>query len=99
MRTGWWPLTLALRSIWFAPNGWAAAILFGRNGESPAHPHPARARIKFGGGSLGDVRDAAEILAGVAGGRGEFAAFSLGAESPAVLRKGALEFNSPRNVL
>ena len=88
IRRGWWPLTPALRAIGFASSGCAAAILFGRNGESPAQSHPARARIKFGSGSLGDVRYAADILAGVAGGCGAFAAFSLRAESPALLRKG-----------
>ena len=54
------------------------------------HAFPARARFKFGAGLLADMRFAADIPAGIAGGRGEIAAFSSGEDIPAVLREGSL---------
>ena len=46
---------------------------------------PSRARSKFGGGRIGEVRPAADVT------EGNFAACLLDAEIPASLRKGALE--------
>ena len=56
----------------------------------PAQTYPARARFKFRNGRVGDVRYAADIPAGIAGGRGEIAASLLGADIAALLREGAL---------
>ena len=71
----------------------------------PAQPHPALAGFKFGKGRLGEVRFAAEISVGIAGGRGKFAAFLLAADIPLLLRQGALgalggwQVDSNRNAL
>ena len=54
-------------------------------------PCPARARSNWGDGSLGRVQFAADVPAGIAGGRGRFAALFLEAGIPALLRKGAVE--------
>ena len=63
--------------------------------EKAGHPrvstHPTRARFKFGDGRMGAVRLAVDITAGIAGARGNFAAFDLDAAIPAFSRKGALE--------
>ena len=51
--------------------------------------YPAWARFKFGDGRMGDVRFAADITAGTAGARGNFAASALDADSTAfVLERG-----------
>ena len=51
---------------------------------------PACAPLKFGDGRLREVLCAADITLGVAGPSGRLTAFVLEADSPAVLRKGAL---------
>ena len=48
-------------------------------------------RFKFGDVRAGEVRCAADIKVGIAGRRGAFTAFVLGAGIPALLRKGAPE--------
>ena len=72
-------------------------------GPLPAQAYPARARFQSGNGRLGEVRSAADIPVGVAGGRGKVAAFLLETGIPALLRRGALEalgwqLGVPRNV-
>ena len=54
-------------------------------GAPPADPHPARAGFKFG-----EVRHAADIPVGIAGGRGIFTAFPTDTDIPALLHIGAL---------
>ena len=56
-----------------------------RWGAPRAGTYPARARSKFGDCRLGQVSRAADIPAGIAGGRGKFTAFGLEAENPALL--------------
>ena len=56
-----------------------------------AVPYPSPARFKFGNGWFGEVKHAADIKGGIAGRKGAFTASVLDAESPALLRKGALE--------
>ena len=53
-----------------------------RRGVPRAETYPACARFKFGDGRLEEVRYAAGIPAGIAGGPEKFAAFALGAEIP-----------------
>ena len=83
-----WSLIQARRPIWLVFNGWAPGNLSWEMGSPLTRPFSARARFKFGNGRLGGVRLAAVILLGMAGGRGESAALSLGADIPALLRKG-----------
>ena len=53
--------------------------------------YPAGARFKFGDGRLGGVRLAADLPLVIAGTKGEFTAFALEADIPALFRKGVLE--------
>ena len=53
--------------------------------------YPASARFRFGGGRPGEVRHATDIPEGNAGKQGKFAASALDAETPALLREGAME--------
>ena len=48
-------------------------------------------KFRSGDGRLGEVRQAAGIPVGIAGNRGRFTAFALGADISALLRKGAAE--------
>ena len=50
--------------------------------------YPAQARLKFGDRRMGDLRLAADITAGIAGARGNFAAFVLDADIPAFAHRG-----------
>ena len=68
----------------------------------PALAYPARPPFKFGGGQRGEVRNAADILSGIAGGPREFTAFRMDADVLLFLRKGALaalggQLDFPRN--
>ena len=72
-------------------NGQAIAIPFQEIWVPPAQIYPARAIFDFGLGWLGEVLYAADIPAGIFGGRGKLAAFPIDADAPALLRKGALE--------
>ena len=65
--------------------------LFEKCGIQRAPTYPSTARFRFGDGRLGEVRHAVDILAGVAGKKGNFTAFVLEADIPALLRKGAME--------
>ena len=60
-------------------------------GLEKAVPYPSSSRLKFLGGGIGEVKHAADIKVGIAGCKGAFAAYALGAETPALLCKGALE--------
>ena len=62
-----------------------------REGFRPVSTYPTSARFKFGDGRLGEIRQAADIPAGIAGNAGKITAFVLEAIIPALLRKGALE--------
>ena len=69
----------------------------------PAKPYPVCAILKFGDGRMNEVRFATYLLVGTAGGRGKFTAFLMDADTPALLRSGALEpsgghLGSPRNI-
>ena len=48
-------------------------------------------RFEFDGGRQGEVRCAADIPVGIAGGRGKLAAVVLEADTPALLCEGALK--------
>ena len=61
-----------------------------RYGVPRGQAYLARARLKFGDGRSGEIRCAADIPAIIAGNRGVFTAFVLGAATPALSRKGAL---------
>ena len=54
-------------------------------------PYSTTTRFKFGDGRVGEVQHAADITAGIAGREGASAMFALGADTPAPLRRGALE--------
>ena len=54
-------------------------------------PYSTSARLKFGGGRVGEVRHAADIKVGIAWRKIAFATFVLDADIPALMRKGALE--------
>ena len=66
-------------------------VLFGKQGSPKISAYPARARSKFGDGRFGKVHRAADITVGIEGRRGTHTAFALGADAPALLRKGAAE--------
>ena len=63
----------------------------GRPGISPAAPHGARARYRFGNGRVAGIRLAPEAPVGVAGRRGKFTTLFADAEIPVCLRQRALE--------
>ena len=63
--------------------------LLGETGLLGFATYPAQATSKFGDGRMGDVRFAADITGRIAGAKGNFPAFVLGAGIPALLRKGA----------
>lgn len=65
--------------------------LLGTHGLPRVATYPARPRLTFGGGCLGAVRFAADIIVGTAGCTGTFAAIVLDADTPALFRRGALE--------
>ena len=68
-----------------------------RREESPrVSTQLASARFRSGDGGLGEGRRAADTPVGIAGNKGEFAAFALEADIPALLRKGALEARGGR---
>ena len=78
--------------------------LLGKRGLPWVSTYPARARLTFRDGRSGEVRYAADITAGIAVSQGSFTAFVLDADTPALLRGGALEalsgqLDSPRDVL
>ena len=60
-------------------------------GAPEVSTYPAMARFKFGGGRFGGVRYAADIKTVIAGRRGAFTSFALGADIPGLLRGGAIE--------
>ena len=62
-----------------------------QKGFPRASAYPTQARFKFGDGRTGSVCFAADITAGIAGAKGAFTAFVLGAGIPALLCKGASE--------
>ena len=62
-----------------------------REGNQKVPIYSSSARFRFGGGSPGDVRHAADIPEDIAGGKGKLAANVLDADIPAFLRKGAFE--------
>ena len=66
-------------------------MLLGKHGRHRVSTYPARARLKLGGGRLGEVRFAADIPVGVAGRKVEFTAFALEADIPELIRKRATE--------
>ena len=51
----------------------------------------AHATFRFGDGRTGDVGFAADVTVGLAGSKGQFTAFALDSDIPALLSKGALE--------
>ena len=59
-------------------------------GRPPGATYPAKARFKFGGGRMGDVRHDADISAAIAGAKGNFTASVFDADIPLLLRQGAL---------
>ena len=58
--------------------------LLEEKGCQKASPDPSAARVRFGDGRLGEVRRAADILVGIAGKKGIFAAFASDAGAPAL---------------
>ena len=70
----------ARQPIWLVSSGWVISI-----------PHSPRERIAFRYGRMSEASIAADILAGVAGGRREFTAFLMDTDFPAFLCRGALE--------
>ena len=62
-----------------------------RQGLEEAVSYPSNAGFKLGDGRIGEVKHAADIRVGIAGCKGAFAAFVLGAAIPAFLSKGASE--------
>ena len=60
-------------------------------GVSPARPIPATVRFAFDNGRMGEVRFAGGLLSRIAGGRGKFVDFSMGADTSALSRGGASE--------
>ena len=60
-------------------------------GLGKAVPSSSTARFKFGDRGIGEVKHAADTKVGIAGCMGAFTACVLGAEIPALLRRGALE--------
>ena len=54
-----------------------------RKGYQEVSTYPSSARFRFGDGRLGDVRRAADIPVGVAGGEGASTAFVLDVDIPA----------------
>ena len=62
-----------------------------RKGFPIVSTHAAPARLLSGNGPTGDVGHVADIPAGIAGNRVEFAAFALKADFPLFSHKGALE--------
>ena len=62
-----------------------------KNGRQEVSTYPSSARLRFGRGRFGEVRFAADIPMVVAGDKGKFAAFLLGAVAPVLLRKGVME--------
>ena len=66
-------------------------LFSGKQGFAEAAPYTSAAQFKFGDGRIGEVKRAADFKVVNAGCQGAFAKFVLGAEIPALLRKGALE--------
>ena len=62
----------------------------GTHGLPRVSTYPACPRLKFGDGRPGKVRFAADITVGTASCTGAFAALVLDADTPAILRRGAL---------
>ena len=65
--------------------------MLGKMGLPRVSPYPAQARFKFGDGRMGVARFAVDITADRAGAKGDFTAFVLDADIPALLRRGASE--------
>ena len=63
----------------------------GKMGLPRGPTNPAKARLKFGGGRMGDARFAADITAGIAVCGSNFTASVLDAYTPAFLSKQAVE--------
>ena len=55
----------------------------GKVGLPRVETYPAKARLKFGGGRIGDARFAADITAAIAGARRNFTALVLDVGAPA----------------
>ena len=66
-------------------------LVLGEHGFPKAIPYLSAARFEFGVGGIGEVKNAADIKVGFAGCKDALEAFVLDAETPALLRKGALE--------
>ena len=58
-------------------------------GTPKVNTYPKLARFELGDGIIGDVRSVADIAAGIAGRRGTFTVFALGADIAALLYFGA----------
>ena len=65
-------------------------VISGKQVLEKAVPYSFSVRFKFGDGRIGEVQHESDIEVGIAGCRGAFMAFVLDAETPALLRKGAL---------
>ena len=76
-------------TLWFLAR-YRAATGFLR-GIRRVAPYSSKARFRSGDGRLGEARCAADFSVAAAGNRGKCTAFALDADSPALLRKGAVE--------
>ena len=65
--------------------------LMEKEGLQRVPTYPSTAQFRSGGGRLGTVRHAADILVGVAGKESKFTAFALDADIPSLLREGVME--------
>ena len=65
--------------------------LLERRGVHRVSTYQSEERFRFGGGRLCAVIHAADVLVGIAGNTGNFTASTPDADSPALLRKGAME--------
>ena len=65
--------------------------LLARKGYQKVPTYPSPARFRFVAGRLGEVRHAAGIPVGIAGGKGDFSACAPDADIPALFREGALD--------